>query len=196
MTKTGYSCDVDESWPPKLDTVIKLTEDQENWLQQNVIKSRKLKLLFRNETHLKFRAATAASRAGTFYLAQGKNGAILGAFTQVNMSTTPGWVSYGPGETIIFSVTNKKIYDYVGTTPKPMTTLFGSDESNLGFGVFEQGKAWDWGLVFLASETGWHNGWKAESYSGSRGGARGFNVGRDAKGNNMMTGLPDGYSTL
>ena len=90
MTKTGYSCDVDESWPPKLDTVIKLTEDQENWLQQNVIKSRKLKLLFRNETHLKFRAATAASRAGTFYLAQGKNGAIMGALTLIDIPLTPG----------------------------------------------------------------------------------------------------------
>ena len=73
--------------------------------------------------------------------------------------------------------------------------MWGND-SNLGFGEFIEGKPWDWGLVLHTSASGQHNGWKAESYSGSRGGARGFNVGRDAKGNNMMTGLPDGYSTL
>jgi hypothetical protein len=114
----------------------------------------------------------------------------------VNMTTTPGWNSYGPGETIIFSVTNKKVYNYVGNTTKPMTTLFGSNGSNLGFGVFEEGKAWDWGLVFLASNTGSYNGWEAESYSGSRGGAKGFLVGRDVNGKNLMTGSPDGYSNL
>ena len=116
--------------------------------------------------------------------------------TYVNIESTPGWNSYGPGETTIFSVTNKKIYNYVGETEKPMTTLFGSDESNLGFGVFEAHKPWDWGLVFLVSETGWHNGWKAESYSGSRGGAQGFLVERDHYGNNVMTGQYDGYLDL
>jgi hypothetical protein len=110
--------------------------------------------------------------------------------TNVNIESTPGWNSYGPGteDTIIFSVTNKKAYFYVGETGKPMTTLFGSDESNLGFGEFEAHKPWDWGLVFLVSETGWHNGWKAESYSGSRGGAKGFSIKRDQNGNNVMTG--------
>jgi len=116
--------------------------------------------------------------------------------TDVNIESTPGWNSYGPGETIIFSVTNKKIYNFVGKTEKPMTTLFGKDESNLGFGVFDPNTPWDWGLVILASETGWHNGWKAESYSGSRGGAQGFLVERDHYGNNVMTGQYDGYLDL
>lgn len=70
VTTTGYSCDVDEVLPPKLDTVIQLTEDQQDWLQQNVIKSRKMKLLFRNDTHMKFRAA-AGRTGGSFYLAKG-----------------------------------------------------------------------------------------------------------------------------
>ena len=74
MTTAGYSCYVDEKFPPKLptiklelDTKIGLTEDQQDWLQNNVIKSRNLKLLFRNEDPMNFRAA--ATRAGTFYLA-------------------------------------------------------------------------------------------------------------------------------
>jgi hypothetical protein len=116
--------------------------------------------------------------------------------TYVNIESTRGSKSYGPGETTIFSVTNKKIYNYVGETEKPMTTLFTSDESNLGFGVFEPMEPWDWGLVFLVSETGWHNGMKAESYSGTRDGAKGFLIERDHNGNNVMIGQNDGYLDL
>jgi hypothetical protein len=116
--------------------------------------------------------------------------------TYVNIESTPGSKSYGPGETTIFSVTNKKIYNYVGETEKPMTTLFTRDESNLGFGVFEPMEPWDWGLVFLVSETGWHNGMKVESYSGTRDGAKGFLIERDHNGNNVMIGQNDGYLDL
>jgi hypothetical protein len=64
---------------------------------------------------MKFREA-GTSRAGTFYLAKGINGAIYGALTFVNIQNTYGWNNYGPGETMIFSVTNQKIFNYVGTT--------------------------------------------------------------------------------
>jgi len=60
---------------------------------------------------------------------------------------------------------------------------------NLGFGDFEELKPWDWGLVFLVRPDGWY----AESYSGSRVGTKAFNIGRDARGNNLMTGQRDGY---
>ena len=37
-----------EKPPGPKHTIIDMTEEEENWLQENVIKSRKLKLLFRN----------------------------------------------------------------------------------------------------------------------------------------------------
>ena len=63
---------------------------------------------------MKFREAV--SRTGTFYLAKGENGAIYGALTFVKIQNTPGWNIYGPGETMIFSVTNQKIFNYAGKT--------------------------------------------------------------------------------
>jgi hypothetical protein len=76
VTTTGYACDVDDEpeepiieepiiEPPsrptptpnpdipiksllEIDTSIDMTVEEGNWLQENVIKSRKLKLLFRN----------------------------------------------------------------------------------------------------------------------------------------------------
>ncbi len=62
------------------------------------------------------------NKAGTLYLAKGENGAIYGAFTFVKItdSTNGEWNNYGPGETMIFSVTNQEIYNYVGTTGKPV----------------------------------------------------------------------------
>jgi hypothetical protein len=72
-----------------------LTGDQIDWLEKNVIKSRKLNLKFRNEGHMKFREAV--SRAGTFYLAKGESGAIFGALTFVKIRNDPGWNIYGPG---------------------------------------------------------------------------------------------------
>ncbi len=93
-----------------------MTVEEGNWLQLNVIKHRKPKLLYRNEGHDKFREAV--SRNGTLYLAKGDNGAILGALTQVNIAGIKGWNSYGPydGETILFTVTNKTIYPWVSPT--------------------------------------------------------------------------------
>jgi hypothetical protein len=90
-----------------------LTDTQFSWLQKNVIKSRKLNLLFRNEGHMKFREAV--SRAGTLYLAKGENGAIYGALTFINIMNRPGLNKFGPGETLMFSVTNQKIYNDVTT---------------------------------------------------------------------------------
>ena len=81
---------------------------------------------------MKFRQAI--NRAGTFYLAQGNNGAIYGALTFVSIANKPGWNSYGPGETLIFSVTNKKIYKYAGKSGKPITADFRDNESYLNFG--------------------------------------------------------------
>ena len=90
-----------------------MTDAQFSWLQKNVIKSRKLNLLFRNEGHKKFREAV--SRAGTLYLAKGENGAIYGALTFINIMNRPGLNKFGPGETLMFSVTNQKIYNDVTT---------------------------------------------------------------------------------
>jgi hypothetical protein len=54
----------------------------------------------------------------------------------------------------------------------------------------------NWGLVFATSEKGWFNGQKAESYSGSRSGPQGFEVGRDDNGKNLLTKVEDGYLDL
>ena len=67
---------------------------------------------------MKFREAV--TRAGTFYLAKGQNGAIYGALTFVKIQNTIGYNTYSPGDTMIFSVTNEKIFDYVGVTGKPI----------------------------------------------------------------------------
>ena len=50
----------------------------------------------------------------------------------------------------------------------------------------------DWGLVFLTTDARY----RIESYSGSRTGPKGFKVGKDANGNNILTGQPDGFSDL
>ena len=94
-----------------------MTGDQIDWLEKNVIKSRKLNLKFRNEGHMKFREAV--SRAGTLYLAKGENGAIYGGLTFVNIINRPGLNNFGPGETLMFSVTNQKIFNDV-TTKGPL----------------------------------------------------------------------------
>ena len=64
---------------------------------------------------MKFREAVT-SRAGTFYLAKGQNGAIYGALTFVKIENTVGFKTYSPIDTMLFSVTNEKIFDYVGVT--------------------------------------------------------------------------------
>jgi hypothetical protein len=79
---------------------------------------------------MKFREAV--TRAGTFYLAKGQNGAIYGALTFVNIQNYPGQNHFGPGETMIFSVTNMKIFNYEGYR-KPIFTSFGQYFSNIGF---------------------------------------------------------------
>ena len=140
VTTTGYACDVDDEPVPvpppptptptpiiiddisrlEIDTSIDMTVLEGNWLQDNVIKHRKPKLLYRDEGHENFREA--ASRAGTLYLAKGVNGAILGALTYVNIAGIQGWNSFGPEpepqdeKTILFSVTNKIIYPWVSPT--------------------------------------------------------------------------------
>jgi hypothetical protein len=54
----------------------------------------------------------------------------------------------------------------------------------------------NWGLVFATSDEGWHDGWKAESYSGSRSGPQGFEVGQDADNRNLLTKVEDGFLDL
>jgi len=139
-----------------------LTDAQYSWLQKNVIKSRKLNLKFRNEGHMKFREA-GTSRAGTFYLAKGQNGAIYGALTFVKIQNYPGsgW-NFVPGETMIFSVTNQKIFNYVGTTGQPIFTNFMQYFSNIGF----TDGSWDFSLLFRTDD----NTRLCESYSGGRNG--------------------------
>jgi hypothetical protein len=46
-------------------------------------------MLYRNEDNLKFSQAVT-SRAGTYYLAKGKNGAIFGGLTFVKISKVYG----------------------------------------------------------------------------------------------------------
>ena len=49
-------------------TDIKLTAQQREWLQKNVIKSRRLALKYRNEGYKAFRKAVSSGN-GNFYLA-------------------------------------------------------------------------------------------------------------------------------
>lgn len=49
------------------------------------------------------------------------------------MTNKLGWIVYGPGETLLFSVTNKKIYRYVGKAGKPITVNFSIEKSDFGF---------------------------------------------------------------
>ena len=65
-------------------TDIKLTAQQREWLQKNVIKSRRLALKYRNEGYKAFRKAVTSGN-GNFYLAQGANGAIYGALSFVTI---------------------------------------------------------------------------------------------------------------
>jgi hypothetical protein len=71
----------------------------------------------------------AVSRAGTLFLAKSSNGAIYGALTFVEIAGTDGWSNPGPGETMLFSVTNQEIYNYVGTKGKPITVGFFSENA-------------------------------------------------------------------
>ena len=101
-----------------------MTTQQRHWLQKNVIKYRKLALKYRNEGHMAFRKAISSGK-GNFYLALGENGAIYGALSYVRITEQPGWtVLPGQQETLIFSVTNEKVFNYVGTSGKPLTSHF------------------------------------------------------------------------
>jgi hypothetical protein len=73
-----------------LKTDIKLTTQQREWLQKNVIKSRRLTLKYRNEGHKAFRKAITSGK-GNFYLALGENGAIYGALSYVPVIDRDGW---------------------------------------------------------------------------------------------------------
>ena len=90
---------------------------------------------------MKFREAV--SRAGTLYLAKGENGAIYGALTFINIMNRPGLNKFGPGETLMFSVTNQKIYNDVTTKgPSIMaqfykkTAIMGFKDGNENFGIY------------------------------------------------------------
>ena len=61
-------------------TDIKLTTQQREWLQKNIIKSRRLSLKYRNESHMAFRKAVSSGN-GNFFLALGANGAIYGGLS-------------------------------------------------------------------------------------------------------------------
>lgn len=114
---------------------------------------------------MKFRQAIT-SKTGALTLTRGTNGAIYGALTFVSIPNEPGWFLRGPGETLLFSVTNKKVLRYVGTTAKPITVHFDRTFSHIGFSDGNE----NWGLVYKIfddSRTG-------ESYSGSRPGFQGF----------------------
>ena len=57
-----------------------MTTKQRDWLHNNVIKSRKLTLKYRNDGHKAFRKAITSGK-GNFFLALGENGAIYGALS-------------------------------------------------------------------------------------------------------------------
>jgi len=87
---------------------------------------------------------------------------------------------YGDGETMIFSVTNQKIFDYVGVTGRPIFVNFEQGFSNVGFT-----DGWgnvNFGLVFMTDD---NSRGSEHSFCSIR---PGFKVEIDAQGNNMMTG--------
>ncbi len=110
--------------------------------------------------------------------------------TFAKIENTPGWNSYGPGETTIFSVTNKKIYNFLGETGLPMTTNFQAEGSNLGFGYLVPNTPPNCGLIFIV-DGGKHNSMLAWSRSGMNC-AQGFDIGKDVYGNNLVIGASDG----
>ena len=77
-------------------TDIKLTTQQRDWLQKNVIKSRKLTLKYRNEGVKAWRKALTSGK-GKLYLALGEYGAIFGALSYVPIIDKDG-TSYSSGQ--------------------------------------------------------------------------------------------------
>ena len=118
----------------QLKTDIKLTAQQTDWLEKTVTKYRKLELKYRNQDPRAFRKAITSGK-GNFFLALGENGAIYGALSYVRILDQEGLtILPGREETLIFSVTNEKVFRYVGTSGKPLAANLQSTVGLLGFG--------------------------------------------------------------
>ena len=80
-----------------------------------------------------FRKAVTSGKSN-FFLALGEYGAIYGALSYVPIVVQDGstYIS-GQQETLIFSVTNEKVFDYEGTSGKPLYTYFNYAWSQIGF---------------------------------------------------------------
>jgi hypothetical protein len=85
---------------------------------------------------------------------------------------------------LIFSVTNEKVFNYVGRSGKPINTSFFERESSVGFNDNNS----DWALRFIVND----NRRDAFSWSSNDG----FKSGRDQYGNNMITGGFDGSTPI
>jgi hypothetical protein len=85
---------------------------------------------------------------------------------------------------LIFSVTNEKVFNYLGRSGKPISTQFRNTESIIGFNDADM----DWALRI----TVYDNRRDAFSWSSNDG----FKSGSDRYGNNMITGGFDGTSPI
>ena len=74
-------------------------------------------------------------------------------------------------------MTNEKVFNYVGTSGKPLYSGFFYSGSNIGFCDADS----DWGILFTVDYEGRRKGF---SYSNNRG----FKSGKDQQGKNMITG--------
>lgn len=96
-----------------------------------------------------FRNAVS-DKQGLFFLAQGINGAIYGGLTFVKVSGTFGrMVPYGPGETRIFSLSSRMVFNYTGTTGKPVITYFFSSPTLAFVGFSDNNEDWKLNFVFF-----------------------------------------------
>jgi hypothetical protein len=70
-------------------------------------------------------------------LTRGTNGAIYGALTSISIENIDGFFlrpeAGVPGEYLLFSVTNKKVYPFVGDTTRPISVFMDETESQIGF---------------------------------------------------------------
>ncbi len=111
--------------------------------------------------------------------------------TFAKIENTRGFKRCDPGETLIFSVTNKKVYHFGGQTENPLGTVFEDDSITLSFGRYDIYKPFTNVLYFKGSEEpGWYKGWKA--YTGDGGDYLGFVVENDLYGINPITGKQQG----
>jgi hypothetical protein len=95
---------------------------------------------------------------------------------------------------MIFSVTNQKIFNYVGTTGKPIIAEFRDDESKIGFADYNDYNSPVYGVSF--STDGKTKMCLSEGYLMANWRKPAFLVDFDAMGKNEMTGVKDTLSYI